>query len=170
MMVAIMIILLSTWMGSIPLRYEFEVVWYEVGNWIDPRHLATSLEKHAIEWFWWGVSKELFISLLSIVAAWAVNIMSNSTLKLVDHTYRDFSTYLDDGGRLFKHKKCHKNFPAQLHKILSDPDNSEIVTWMVRSFACYYWIPFLFIQHTSIPIFISIRTPSATRPCIQGSQ
>jgi hypothetical protein len=70
-----------------------------------------------------------------LVATWVGNSMSvsNSTLKLVDHTYRDFSTYLEDGGRPFKHKKCHKNFPAQLHKILSDPQHSDVITWMVRS-------------------------------------
>jgi hypothetical protein len=82
----------------------------------------------------------------AIVSTWAENSMSNSTLKLVDHTYRDFSTYLDDGGRLFKHKKCHKNFPAQLHKILSDPEHSEIITWMVRSLLVA-WNTFLTIRH-----------------------
>ena len=73
----------------------------------------------------------------SIILKVLLFTMSNSTLKLVDHTYRDFSTYLDDGGKLFKHKKCHKNFPAQLHKILSDPAHSEVVTWMVS--ACSIW-------------------------------
>jgi len=82
----------------------------------------------------------------AIVSTWAENSMSNSTLKLVDHTYRDFSTYLDDGGRLFKHKKCYKNFPAQLHKILSDPEHSEIITWMVRSLLVA-WNTFLTIRH-----------------------
>ena len=60
--------------------------------------------------------------------------MSHSTsLKYVDHTYRDFSRYVEEGGQLIKHKKCHKNFPAKVHRILSDSENSHVITWMVRT-------------------------------------
>ena len=60
--------------------------------------------------------------------------MSHSTsLKFVDHTYRDFSRFIEEGGQLIRHKKCHKNFPAKVHQMLSDSENSHIVTWMVRT-------------------------------------
>jgi hypothetical protein len=56
----------------------------------------------------------------------------SSPLKYVDHTYRDFSRYVEDGGELIKHKKSGNNFPARLHQILSDPAHLDIITWMVR--------------------------------------
>ncbi len=87
---------------------------------------------------------------------WKYFSMSNSTLKLVDHTYRDFSTYLEDGGKLYKHKKCHKNFPAQLHKILSDPVHSEVVTWMVSACSIWNW----FRNPTcNVPTLINLLQP-----------
>lgn len=56
--------------------------------------------------------------------------MMSSTLKYVDHTYRDFSRYVEDGGELIKHKKSGNNFPARLHQILSDPAHAGAITWM----------------------------------------
>jgi len=52
-------------------------------------------------------------------------------LKYVDHAYRDFSRYEEEGGQLTKHKKAGNNFPARLHRMLSDPQNSHAVAWMV---------------------------------------
>jgi len=52
-----------------------------------------------------------------------------STLRYVDHTYRDFSRYIEEGGKLIKHKKSGNNFPARLHKVLSD-HNEHAITWM----------------------------------------
>jgi hypothetical protein len=64
-------------------------------------------------------------------------VMSNnsSSLRYVDHTYRDFSRYVEEGGELVKHKKSGNNFPARLHKILSasDPGHSDVITWMVSA-------------------------------------
>lgn len=51
-------------------------------------------------------------------------------LKYVDHTYRDFSRYEEEGGQLTKHKKSGNNFPARLHRMLSDPQNFHAVAWM----------------------------------------
>jgi hypothetical protein len=65
---------------------------------------------------------------------------NNSTsLKYVDHTYRDFSRYVEEGGELVKHKKSGNNFPARLHKILSasDPGHSDVITWMVSA-ECFF--------------------------------
>ena len=62
------------------------------------------------------------------------NIMSNFHVRHVDHTYKDFSHYVERGGELIVHKKSDRNFPAKVHAMLSDPSNSEIVTWMV---SCY---------------------------------
>lgn len=53
-----------------------------------------------------------------------------STVRYVDHTYRDYSRYIEEGGQLIKHKKCEANFPAKVHKMLSDPRHEDIVTWM----------------------------------------
>ena len=57
--------------------------------------------------------------------------MSSSRVKYADHTYRDFSRFTDGGGQLIKHKKSEANFPAKLHKMVSDPRHSRIITWMV---------------------------------------
>ena len=45
--------------------------------------------------------------------------------------YRDYSTFLQNGGELITHKKSDRNFPVKLHRIISDPLNSRIITWMV---------------------------------------
>lgn len=55
----------------------------------------------------------------------------STALRYVDHTYRDFSQYVEEGGTLIKHKKSTNNFPARLHKILSDSANADVITWMV---------------------------------------
>ena len=47
-------------------------------------------------------------------------------------SYRDYSTYLLNGGELIKHKKSDRNFPVKLHRIVSDPMNAHIITWLVR--------------------------------------
>mmetsp|Transcript_14882 Transcript_14882/g.34065 ORF Transcript_14882/g.34065 Transcript_14882/m.34065 type:complete len:410 (-) Transcript_14882:20-1249(-) len=44
--------------------------------------------------------------------------------------YRDYSTYLQNGGELITHKKSDRNFPVKLHRIVSDPLNSLVITWM----------------------------------------
>ena len=59
-----------------------------------------------------------------------MNITSTS-LKYVDHTYHDFSTYIIEGGELTKHKKSDNNFPARLHKLVSDGHSNDVITWMV---------------------------------------
>lgn len=56
--------------------------------------------------------------------------MNSPALRFVDHTYRDFSRYLEEGGQLIKHKKCEANFPSNVHKMLSDPAHSRVITWM----------------------------------------
>jgi hypothetical protein len=55
--------------------------------------------------------------------------------RYVDHTYQDFSRYLQQGGEIPKHKKSGSNFPARLHHMLEDPNNSHIIAWMVTF--CY---------------------------------
>ena len=50
----------------------------------------------------------------------------------VVHTYHDLSRYLQEGGIVVKHKKSSSNFPAKLHQILSEPQFSHIIVWMVR--------------------------------------
>lgn len=55
---------------------------------------------------------------------------SDSLPRFTDHTYHDFSTYIKNGGRIEKHKKCDRNFPARLHAILADDQFSHIIAWM----------------------------------------
>ena len=55
----------------------------------------------------------------------------SSLVRYVDHTYRDYSRYVKDGGELLKHKKSGNNFPARLHRVLSDEENADVITWMV---------------------------------------
>lgn len=50
-------------------------------------------------------------------------------MKYVDHTYHDFSHYIEEGGALTKHKKSHDNFPARLHKMVSG-GHDDVITWM----------------------------------------
>ena len=69
----------------------------------------------------------------------AMNITSTS-LKYVDHTYHDFSNYIIDGGELTKHKKSDNNFPARLHKLVSDGHSNDVITWMVSRCLLYIHI------------------------------
>ncbi|KAL7494182.1 hypothetical protein ACHAWT_002905 [Skeletonema menzelii] len=50
--------------------------------------------------------------------------------RYTDHTYHDFAAYLKAGGRIEKHKKSDRNFPARLHAILADERYAHIITWM----------------------------------------
>ena len=68
-----------------------------------------------------------------------MNITSTS-LKYVDHTYHDFSNYIIDGGELTKHKKSDNNFPARLHKLVSDGHSNDVITWMVSRCLLYIHI------------------------------
>ena len=70
----------------------------------------------------------------------------------VDHTYHDYSRYLNEGGVLTKHKKSHNNFPRRLHTLVSNSDYSGVITWMVR---IYFGIYFQFAQKDMHIIYIS---------------
>ena len=50
--------------------------------------------------------------------------------RFADHTYREYSTYIERGGAIDKHKKSDRNFPARLHAMLSDEQYSHIISWM----------------------------------------
>ncbi|KAL7530485.1 hypothetical protein ACHAWF_003396 [Thalassiosira exigua] len=54
----------------------------------------------------------------------------SSMVRYVDHTYRDFSRFIEEGGALQKHKKSDRNFPARVHEMLSDAANYHAVVWM----------------------------------------
>ena len=71
--------------------------------------------------------------------------VNNTLPRFNDHTYHDFSTYIKDGGRIEKHKKSDRNFPARLHAIMSDEKYSNIISWMVSWFSA---LQYLFTQHT----------------------
>ena len=62
----------------------------------------------------------------------------SSLVRYVDHTYRDYSRYVKDGGELLKHKKSGNNFPARLHRVLSDEENADVITWMVSLLPHHY--------------------------------
>ena len=67
----------------------------------------------------------------NMVAKTPLSSNSSSLIKYVDHTYRDYSRYVEEGGELIKHKKSGNNFPARLHAMLSNEENSDAITWMV---------------------------------------
>ncbi|KAK1740863.1 heat shock factor family protein [Skeletonema marinoi] len=48
----------------------------------------------------------------------------------INCTYRDFSTHIEEGGKIQKHKKSDNNFPARLHAMLSNEQYSHIIAWM----------------------------------------
>ncbi len=50
--------------------------------------------------------------------------------RYVDHSYHDYSSYIEDGGTVERHKKSDRNFPALLHSILSDEQYSHMIAWM----------------------------------------
>ena len=50
--------------------------------------------------------------------------------------YRDYSRYLERGGELVAHKKSTNNFPARLHRMLSDDQHSDVISWMVSAPHC----------------------------------
>ena len=99
----------------------------------------------------------------SIAEASVTQNLLNST----SCTYRDFSTYIEQGGTIEKHKKSDRNFPARLHAMLSDEQYSHIITWMVSSLypdcVCYnlYKLP--------TDSMICFESTTATRPCLEGS-
>ena len=55
--------------------------------------------------------------------------------RYVDHSYQEYSAYVKNGGKLQKHKKSERNFPARLHAMLSDERYPHIITWMVSCFS-----------------------------------
>lgn len=89
--------------------------------------------------------------------------MHSSSLKYVDHTYRDFSRYIDDGGQLIKHKKSDANFPAMLHKILSEPGHSHIITWMPHGRAWKILNKDMFLSSVLPHYFVCKKYASFTR-------
>jgi len=71
---------------------------------------------------------------------------SPSRVKLsgkVDHTYTDLSRYLQEGRKVSKPKKAGRNFPAKLHRMVSEPRFSHIITWMVRGLQYHSACPYL---------------------------
>jgi len=45
-------------------------------------------------------------------------------------SYSDYSRYIERGGELVKHKKSQNNFPARLHRLLSE-QNGNVLVWLV---------------------------------------
>jgi hypothetical protein len=46
------------------------------------------------------------------------------------HTYRDFSSHIEERGMIEKHIGSERNFPACLHEMLSNEHYSHIISWM----------------------------------------
>lgn len=46
-----------------------------------------------------------------------------------DHTYHDFSTHTLSPYEYPSWKKSKSNFPAKLHRMISDPANANIIQW-----------------------------------------
>jgi hypothetical protein len=80
-----------------------------------------------------------------------------------DHTYRDFSCFLERGGVVPKHKKSENNFPARLHKLISDPSNSHIIAWMPHGRAWKILDKKLLLSVAAPKYFSQTKFPSFTR-------
>ena len=70
--------------------------------------------------------------------------------------YRDYSTFLLEGNKLAEPKD---NFPAKLHRILSDDANSPTIVWMVRQRAVVVY------QEKFIS---NVKSTKASRPSLPG--
>lgn len=46
------------------------------------------------------------------------------------HTYRNFSTHIEEGGMIERHIESERNFPACLHAMVSNEHYSHIISWM----------------------------------------
>jgi hypothetical protein len=102
---------------------------------------------------------------------------TSSSMKYVDHTYRDFSRYVEEGGELAKHKKSANNFPARLHKILSetDPDHSDVITWMVSPESLFVFVIYIasvqanLSQHLALKLDVLFSANTAPWPRMEDS-
>ena len=104
--------------------------------------------------------------------------------RYVDHSYQDYSAYVKNGGKLQKHKKSERNFPARLHAMLSDERYPHIISWMVSCFSVRIVSTWRICRHdlsptnrlSSIPPMIMITTLlcfhiiSAAWSCVEGAQ
>ena len=79
-----------------------------------------------------------------------------ATEKTRARSYRDYSTYMLDGNKLAEPKD---NFPAKLHRILSDDANSPTIVWMVRQRAVVVY------QEKFIS---NVKSTKASRPSLPG--
>jgi hypothetical protein len=96
---------------------------------------------------------------------------SSSSLRYVDHTYRDFSRFVEEGGKLVKHKKSGNNFPARLHRVLSstDPCHSAVISWMVSLVVCSSLFRFYCAKLTTNNILSPhCRSDPAPRSRVEG--
>ena len=75
-------------------------------------------------------------------------------------SYRDYSTYMLDGNKVAEPKD---NFPAKLHRILSDDANSPTIVWMVRQRAVVVYQEKFISNVKSI-----VKSTKASRPSLPG--
>ena len=88
----------------------------------------------------------------------------------VDHTYHDFSRYVLEGGELVREKKSDNNFPAKLHQMLSDPDLSHIIAWMVRECTCCFRPNITSSPKYSLLSIVIVGLYAATWSCFQSAK
>jgi hypothetical protein len=77
--------------------------------------------------------------------------------RFADHTYRDYAAYIDEGGKIQRHKKSDRNFPAHLHVILSNERYSHVISWMVSRW-CFPIVPLCLCREHGIGMY-SYRDP-----------
>jgi len=83
--------------------------------------------------------------------------------RYANHTYRNFSTFIEDGGKIEKHKKSGKNFPARLHAMLSDEQYSHIISWMSHGRAWKVLDKKLLVEEAIPKFFVQSMYASFTR-------
>lgn len=71
-----------------------------------------------------------------------------------DHTYHDYATHTPSPYDYPVTKKSTSNFPAKLHRMISDPTNSQAIQWQphgrgTSSDCVHLWGAFLFSSESS---------------------
>ncbi|KAL7481176.1 hypothetical protein ACHAW6_006855 [Cyclotella cf. meneghiniana] len=80
-----------------------------------------------------------------------------------DHTYHDWAQYPPDDSAIRTTKKSNNNFPAKLHRILSNPEHSCAISWQPHGRAWKIKDKKLFVEKVVPKYFIQSKYESFTR-------
>lgn len=70
-----------------------------------------------------------------------------------DHTYHDYATQSPSPYEFPVTKKSTSNFPAKLHRMISDPSNSQTIQWQPHGRGKFYTSSHTVRQHHEVSLF-----------------